>query len=106
MQKMKFSKPQEKVAAYELNEEKRDIVICLNEKTVEEANEETGEKTTAYEYDGNIFRTHKATKEEVEADPESYMDYPGDEKPTEEMVMYANEMIDEYTAQLMEEGLI
>ncbi len=37
---------------------------------------------------------------------ESYTDYEGDDAPTDAMVEYANLKIDEYTAQLMEEGLI
>ena len=32
--------------------------------------------------------------------------YDGDEKPTDEMVEYANKAVDEYTLQLMEEGVI
>lgn len=60
----------------------------------------------AYEYDGNIFRTHSLTAEQIKADPESYTDYEGDDAPTDAMVEYANLKIDEYTAQLMEEGLI
>ena len=106
MQTMKFAEKQEKLKIYELGEGKRDVVICLNEKEVEEENPETGEKTKAYEYDGNIFRTCRITPEEVGEDPEAYIDYPGDEPPTDEMVEYANEKIDEYTAQLMEEWLI
>lgn len=106
MQTMKFAEKQEKLKIYELGEGKRDVVICLNEKEVEEENPETGEKTKAYEYDGNIFRTYALTAEEITEDPEAYIDYPGDEPPTGEMVEYANSKIDEYTAQLMEEGLI
>ena len=106
MQTMKFAEKQEKLKIYELGEGKRDVVICLNEKEVEEENTETGEKTKAYEYDGNIFRTYALTAEEIKEDPEAYIDYPGDEPPTDEMVEYANSKIDEYTAQLMEEGLI
>lgn len=63
-------------------------------------------ESTAYEYDGNIFRTHSLTAEQIKADPESYTDYEGDDAPTDAMVEYANLKIDEYTAQLMEEGLI
>lgn len=62
-------------------------------------------ETTAYEYDGNIFPTHSLTAKQIKADPESYMDYEGDEAPTDAMVEYANLKIDEYTAQLMETHL-
>ena len=49
MQIMKFAEKQEKLKINELGEGKRDVVICLNEKEVEEENTETGEKTKAYE---------------------------------------------------------
>ena len=42
----------------------------------------------------------------IRADLEYYLNYDGDEKPTDEMVEYANKAIDEYTLQLMEEGVI
>ena len=68
----------------------------------------TGKITKAdYEYDGNIFRTYKTiTEDDVRADLEYYLNYDGDEKPTDEMVEYANKAVDEYTLQLMEEGVI
>ena len=79
----------------------------LKEVTETEPLEDGKEKeTTAYEYDGNIFPTHSLTAKQIKADPESYIDYEGDEAPTDAMVEYANLKIDEYTAQLMEEGLI
>lgn len=112
MQTMKFSEKQEKVTIYELDNDTRDVAICLNEREVtgteENQNEDESEKkeTTMYEYDGNIFRTHAISADDIVSDPESYIDYPGDEPPTDAMVEYANQKIDEYTAQLMEEGLI
>lgn len=79
----------------------------LKEVTETEPLEDGKEKeTTAYEYDGNILPTHSLTAKQIKADPESYMDYDGDEAPTDAMVEYANLKIDEYKAQLMEEGLI
>ena len=109
MNTMRFSEKQEKVNIYELENGARDAVILTNEREVAETEPlEDGEEkeTTAYEYDGNIFRTHSLTAEQIKADPESYLDYEGDEAPTDAMVEYANLKIDEYTAQLMEEGLI
>ena len=79
------------------------IMQTLRTEPLEDGKEK---ETTAYEYDGNIFRTHSLTAKQIKADPESYMDYEGDEAPTDAMVEYANLKIDEYTAQLMEEGLI
>ena len=42
----------------------------------------------------------------IRADLEYYLNYDGDKKPTDEMVEYANKAVDEYTLQLMEEGVI
>ena len=109
MRTMNFSEKQEKVSIYELGESSRDVVILTNEREVKEKErQEDGEEVeiTSYEYDGNIFRTHTITAEQINTDPESYLDYPGDDAPSDEMVEYANQKIDEYTAQLMEEGLI
>lgn len=106
---MRFSEKQEKVNIYELESGARDAVILTNEREVTETEslEDGKEKeATAYEYDGNIFRTHSMTAEQIKADPESYLDYEGDDAPTDAMIEYANLKIDEYTAQLMEEGLI
>lgn len=105
--------PQEKVTeAVSTYMEANPINVPKNLSDLKEVAEteplEDGEvkESTAYEYDGNIFRTHSLTAEQIKADPESYMDYEGDEAPTDAMVEYANLKIDEYTAQLMEEGLI
>ena len=35
-----------------------------------------------------------------------YLNYEGDEKPTDEMIEYVNKAIDEYTMNLIEEGVI
>ena len=65
------------------------------------------EDGTSYEYDGNIFRTYKAIRDEkVRADLDYYLNYDGDEKPTDEMVEYANSAVDAYTAMLIEEGIV
>lgn len=101
--KMRFSEKQDAVKIYFL-ENGMDVAICLNEKEVVKETENV--KETEWEYDGNIFRTYKLSPEEIQASPESYLNYPGDTLPTAEMEKYANEMIDLYTEQLMEEGLI
>ncbi len=105
MKKMKFDSKQPNLAVYELEDEKRDVLICLNEQEIAEVDEEEHE-VIMYEYDANFFRTCKLTEDQIKEDLESYLDYEGDEAPTDEMVEYANEKIDEYTAQLMEDGLI
>lgn len=97
------------VAIYGLGNGKRDVVILVNETEIREndsAGMETEEKTV-YEYDGNIFRTCKGiSEEEILADIDYYLDYEGDTEPTQEMIDYANEMIDAYTMQLIEEGTL
>lgn len=103
MEKMRFSKKQDAVKIYFL-ENGMDVAVCLNEKEVV-AKAENGEETE-WEYDGNIFRTYRISPEEIQKSPESYLNYPGDTLPTAEMEKYANEMIDLYTEQLMEEGVI
>lgn len=112
MQKMKFDTQMPEVAIYDLGNGKQDVVILVNEtvttesQTVGMESEETQEKTV-YEYDGNIFRTCKGiTEEEILSDIDYYLDYEGDTEPTQEMIDYANEMIDAYTIQLIEEGAL
>lgn len=106
MQTMRFSEKQDPVNVYNVEPDRMDVVICLNERQVTEKEEETGKETTVYEYDGNIFRTSELTEAEIRENPEKYMDYPGDELPTAEMSEYANKMIDAYTEQLINDGII
>ena len=109
MKKMKFSEKQNDVTITTPEDGVTDVIILTNETVVTEKNEqsESEEWVTYYEYDGNIFRTYKTiTEDDVRADLEYYLNYDGDEKPTDEMVEYANKAVDEYTLQLMEEGVI
>ena len=109
MKKMRFSEKQNDVTITTPENGVTDVIILTNEKVVTEKNEqsESDEDVIFYEYDGNIFRTYKTiTEDDVRADLEYYLNYDGDEKPTDEMVEYANKAVDEYTLQLMEEGVI
>ena len=109
MKKMRFSERQNDVAVTTPEDGVTDVIILTNEKVVTEKNEmsESEEEVTYYEYDGNIFRTYKEiTEDDVRSDLEYYLNYGGDEKPTDEMLEYANKAVDEYTLQLMEEGVI
>ena len=109
MKKMRFSEKQNDVTITTPENGVTDVIILTNEKVVTEKNEqsESEEEVTYYEYDGNIFRTYKEiTEDMIRADLEYYLNYDGDEKPTDEMVEYANKAVDEYTLQLMEEGVI
>ena len=109
MKKMRFSEKQNDITITTPENGVTDVIILTNETVVTEKNEqsESGEEVTYYEYDGNIFRTYKTiTEDDVRADLDYYLNYDGDEKPTDEMVEYANKAVDEYTLQLMEEGVI
>ena len=109
MKKMRFSEQQNDVIITTPEDCITDVIILTNETVVTEKNEqsESEEDVTSYEYDGNIFRTYKEITEDViRSDLDYYLNYDGDEKPTDEMVEYANKAVDEYTLQLMEEGVI
>ena len=109
MKKMRFSEKQNDVTITTPENGVTDVIILTNEKVVTEKNEmsESEEEVTYYEYDGNIFRTYKTITEDViRSDLDYYLNYNGDEKPTDEMVEYANKAVDEYTAMLIEEGIV
>ena len=109
MKKMRFSEKQKDITITTPEDVVTDVIILTNETIVTEKNEqsESEEEVTSYEYDGNIFRTYKEiTEDMIRADLEYYLNYDGDEKPTDEMVEYANKAVDKYTLQLMEEGVI
>ena len=109
MKKMRFSEKQNDITITTPEDGVTDVIILQNETEVTEKDEqsESEEDVTSYEYDGNIFRTYKEITEDViRSDLDYYLNYNGDEKPTDEMVEYANKAVDEYTLQLMEEGVI
>ena len=109
MKKMRFSEKQNDVTITTPEDGVTDVIILTNETVVTEKNEqsESDEEITYYEYDGNIFRTYKEiTEDMIRADLDYYLNYDGDEKPTDEMVEYANKAVDEYTAMLIEEGIV
>ena len=106
---MRFSEKQKDITITTPEDVVTDVIILTNEIVMTEKNEqsESEEDVIFYEYDGNIFRTYKAiTEDDIRADLDYYLNYDGDEKPTDEMVEYANKAVDEYTLQLMEEGVI
>ena len=109
MKKMRFSEKQNDVTITTPEDGVTDVIILTNETVATEKNDqsESDEEGTSYEYDGNIFRTYKdITEDMIRADLEYYLNYDGDEKPTDEMVEYANKVVDGYTLQLMQEGVI
>ena len=109
MKKMRFSEKQNDITITTPEDGVTDVIILTNETEVTEKNEqsESEEEITYYEYDGNIFRTYnEITEDMIRADLEYYLNYDGDEKPTDKMVEYANKVVDEYTAMLIEEGIV
>ena len=107
MKKMRFSEKQNDVTIATPEDGVTDVIVLQNETKVTEKNEQSGEDVTYYEYDGNIFRTYKEiTEDMIRADLDYYLNYNGDEKPTDEMVEYANKAVDEYTAMLIEKGIV
>ena len=107
MKKMRFSERQNDITITTPENGVTDVIILTNETVVTEKDEQSGNDITSYEYDGNIFRTYKEiTEEDIRADMDYYLNYEGDEKPTDEMVEYSNKAIDEYTMNLIEEGVI
>ena len=107
MKKMRFSEKQNDVTIATPEDGVTDVIVLQNETKVTEKNEQSGEDVTSYEYDGNIFRTYKTiTEEDIRTDLDYYLNYDGDEKPTDEMVEYANSAVDAYTAMLIEEGIV
>ena len=109
MKKMRFSEKQNDINITMPEDSVTDVIILTNEKVVTEKNEmsESDEDVTFYEYDGNIFRTYKEiTEDMIRSDLEYYLNYDVDDKPTDEMVEYANKVVDEYTAMLIEEGIV
>ena len=107
MKKMRFSEKQNDVTIATPEDGVTDVIILQNETEITEKDEQSDEDVTSYEYDGNIFRTYKEiTEDDVRSDLEYYLNYDGDEKPTDEMLEYANKAVDEYTAMLIEEGIV
>lgn len=107
MTKMKFSEKQNAITLIVPETGITDVIILKNEEEVTEKNEQSESETIMYQYDGNIFRTYnEITEDMINDDLDYYMEYGGDEKPTEEMIAYANKIIDDYTMQLIEEGVM
>ena len=107
MKNMRFSEKQNDVNITTLNDGGTDVMILLNEKKVTEKSDYSEEYDTYYEYNGNIFRTYKMiTEYDIRSDLDFYLNYDGDNKPTIEMIEYANSIVDNYTAQLIEGGII
>lgn len=108
MIKMLFTLPQDKVRIVPLPNGMYDITVLEKEEQVEIPPAEEGEiAATMYQYDGNQFRTvYELTEEEILADLEKYLNYETSGEPTPEQLVHDNELIDSYTLELMEEGIL
>ena len=111
MKKMRFSERQDAITIIEPENGVCDVVVLVNEEKVVEKNdnafEAKSEDVTYWQYDGNIFRTYSPIiKEDVESNIDYYLNLPNEEKPTEEMKAYAQAALDNYTASLIESGVI
>lgn len=116
MEKMLFTSPQPEVTIRILPDGKRDVTVLTDEEILEENQEklqeenQTEETQTApptYQYTGNQFRTvYDLTEEDVLANKEKYLDYTTKEEPTLEQLRHDNEIIDNYTLELLEGGLL
>lgn len=105
---MLFALPQEKVKIVALPNGKYDITILDNEELVDVPSGEDGEiSAKMYQYDGNQFRTvYELTEEEILTDLEKYLNYETSGEPTPEQLAHDNGLIDGYTLELMEEGIL
>ena len=111
MKKMRFSEKQSPIIIVEPESGVYDVMVLVNEEKVVEKNdnafEAESEDLTYWQYDGNIFRTYsEITKEEINSNFDYYLNVESAEKPTEEMQAYAQAALDNYTASLIESGVI
>ena len=109
MKKMRFSEKQSSITIVEPESGVYDVMVLVNEEKVVEKNENSfqSEDVTYWQYDGNIFRTYsEITKEEINSNFDYYLNVESAEKPTEEMQAYAQAALDNYTASLIESGVI
>ena len=111
MKKMRFSEKQSSITIVEPESGVYDVMVLVNEEKVVENNDNSfqseSEDVTYWQYDGNIFRTYSPIiKEDVESNIDYYLNLTNEEKPTEEMQAYAQEALDNYTASLIESGVI
>lgn len=99
-----FESKQPLIQIYPLPDGKKDVLICLDETEIEITQEQNAIPRTAYTYDCHSFRT---SLDITETDIASDMEYWATYSPAEEyLIPYKNKIIDEYTMQLIEEGVL
>lgn len=107
MEVMVFDTKQPDVSVVILPDGKRDITILTDEKEITITGTDGSQYYTAYEYYGNQFRTvYELNESDIREDLKKYLNYDSSEEPTQEQILHDNEVIDSYTMQLMEEGLL
>ena len=106
MSRCAFETKQPQIQICQLPDGKKDVLICLDEaeEIVLTEGTQEGASQTVYTYDCHSFRTSlDVTEEEIAADMEYWATY----SPAEEyLIPYKNKIIDEYTMQLIEEGVL
>jgi hypothetical protein len=84
-----------------------DVTVLANETIITKDDEQSNTVYKGYEYDGNKFRTvYNLTKEDIEEDVEKYLNYSSENEPTLEQLKHDESVVDAFTLQLMEEGVI
>ena len=107
MVRMLFTLPQEKVKIVKLPNEKYDVTILQNEETESVPSGIEGISVRMYAYDGNQFRTvYALTEKEILDDLENWMAYDTASEPTQEEIAHDNAIIDQYTIELLEAGIL
>lgn len=108
MVRMLFTLPQNKVHIVALPNGMYDVTVLDNEELVDVPSGENAEMSVKmYQYDGNQFRTvYELAEEEILSDIAGWLNYDPSEEPTLEEIEHDNEIIDQYTLELMEAGLL
>lgn len=104
---MLFTLQQPRVRVTILPSGKRDVLVLANEEVVIERSEDSGKEVQQYQYDGNQFRTvHELNESDIAAEMEKYLTYSTRDEPTQEQIAHDNALIDAYTLELMEGGVL
>lgn len=107
MKEMVFDSQQKAVTVTHPQQGITDALILKNEKIQKRKDEMNDEEITEYCYNGNNIRLYKdATDDEINENMDTLLEQEQTEKPTDEMMEYASAKIDEFTLQLMEEGVL
>lgn len=107
MREMVFDAKQDSIKVIHPESGVSDVIILTDEKEVKRTDEMSNEEKTEYHYTGNTIRMYKdITEDDVRSAIDQYIAMEQPERPTAEMEQYANERIDEYTSQLIDEGVL